>query len=165
MCERSRREWRSRCSEAGSTLRSEAVSPAAKTRRFRRPGDRRGPGFRVKSQLEAIEARDELLALAARRRDLEQGLAKLYREMVARAAWLEQSATRRRAYCRRCRDMRRRFAASGKAPVRTQLAIDATPEFHMTSAAGAVPCWIMSHAKISESMPGRRRRLRPRHRG
>ena len=37
---------------------------------------------RLKNHLDAIEARDELLKLAARRRDLEGGLARLYEEMV-----------------------------------------------------------------------------------
>ncbi len=49
---------------------------------------------RIRTYLDAIEARDELLTLARRRREVELGLARFYREMVAKAAWL---ATKRNA--------------------------------------------------------------------
>ena len=44
---------------------------------------------RVKSHVEQIEAREELLTLSERRQHSEQALSKLYKEMVALAAWLE----------------------------------------------------------------------------
>jgi very-short-patch-repair endonuclease len=108
---------------------------------------------RVKSHLEQIEAREELLTLSARRRDLEQGLSKLYKQMVARAAWLE---TRRSASLRVLQALQGyataiRRIGHGTGPNATRYRRDA--RHHMTSAAGAVPCWIMSHAKVSESMP------------
>lgn len=108
---------------------------------------------RVKSHLDQIEAREELLGLAGRRRDLERGLAKLYREMVARAAWLE---TKRNASARVLQALQGyataiRRIGQGTGPNATRYRRDARG--HMTSAAGAVPCWVMSHAKISESMP------------
>ncbi len=108
---------------------------------------------RIRSHLDQIEAREELLALSARRRDLEQGLAKLYREMVAKAAWLE---TKRGASPRVLQALQGyataiRRIGQGTGPNATRYRRDA--RHHMTSAAGAVPCWIMSHAKISESMP------------
>ena len=43
---------------------------------------------RVKAHLGAIEAREEMRTLAARRRDLEAGLARLYEDLVSKAAWL-----------------------------------------------------------------------------
>ena len=43
---------------------------------------------RVKAHLDTIEARQELQTLAARRRDLEAGLARLYESLVSKAAWL-----------------------------------------------------------------------------
>lgn len=108
---------------------------------------------RVKSHLDQIEAREELLTLSARRRDVEQGLAKLYREMVARAAWLE---TKRNASPRVLQALQGyataiRRIGQGTGPNATRYRRDA--RHHMTSAAGAVPCWVMSHFKISESMP------------
>jgi very-short-patch-repair endonuclease len=108
---------------------------------------------RVKTYLEQTEAREELLALAARRRDLEQGLSKLYKQMVARAAWLE---TKRNASPRVLQALQGyataiRKIGMGTGPNATRYRRDA--RHHMTNAAGAVPCWIMSHAKVSESMP------------
>jgi very-short-patch-repair endonuclease len=108
---------------------------------------------RVKSHLEQIEARDELVALAARRRDLEKGLSKLYKQMVAGAAWLE---TKRNASPRVLQALQGyataiRRIGMGTGPNATRYRRDARR--HMTSAAGAVPCWIMSHAKVSEVMP------------
>jgi hypothetical protein len=49
---------------------------------------------RVRTHLDQIEAREELLTLARRRRDVEGGLARFYREMVAKAAWLATKAER-----------------------------------------------------------------------
>lgn len=108
---------------------------------------------RMRSHLDKIEARAELLGLSERRRDLEQGLSKLYREMVARAAWLE---TKRNASPRVLQALQGYATAIhriglGTGPNATRYRRDARR--HMTSAASAVPCWIMSHAKISESMP------------
>lgn len=49
---------------------------------------------RIRTYLDSIEARYELIALSARRRDLEGGLSRLYKDLVSRAAWL---ATKRNA--------------------------------------------------------------------
>ncbi len=108
---------------------------------------------RVKHHLERIEGREELLALSTRRRDVEQGLSKLYKEMAALAAWLE---TKRNASPRVLQALQGyataiRRIGLGTGPNATRYRRDA--RHNMTSAAGAVPCWIMSHAKVSESMP------------
>lgn len=108
---------------------------------------------RLKSYLSEIEAREELASLASRRREVEQQLARLYREMVALAAWL---STKRNASPRVLQALQGyataiRRIGQGKGPNATRHRRDA--RHHMTSAAGAVPCWIMSHFKISESMP------------
>jgi len=108
---------------------------------------------RVRSHLDAIEARDDLLTMAARRRDLEAGLARLYRDMVAKAAWL---ATKRNATPRVLQALAGyataiRRIGQGTGPNAVRYRRDARE--CMEHAAGAVPCWIMSHAKVSESMP------------
>lgn len=108
---------------------------------------------RMKFHLESIESRDELLALASRRRDLEAGLARLYQDMVAKAAWL---ATKRNATPRVLQALAGyataiRRIGQGTGPNATRYRRDAREA--MLDAAGAVPCWIMSHNKISESMP------------
>ncbi len=108
---------------------------------------------RMRCHLDSIESRDELLALAARRRDLESGLARLYKDMVAKAAWL---ATKRNATPKVLQALAGyataiRRIGQGTGPNATRYRRDARES--MLDAAGAVPCWIMSHSKISESMP------------
>ena len=108
---------------------------------------------RIRTHLDNIEARNELLALSARRRDLEGGLSRLYKEMVSKAAWL---ATKRNATPRVLQALAGyataiRRIGQGTGPNATRYRRDAREA--MLDAAGAVPCWIMSHARISEAMP------------
>lgn len=108
---------------------------------------------RVKTHLHNIEARDELVALFARRRDLEVGLARLYKDMVSKSAWL---ATKHNATPKILQALAGYAAAirrigQGTGPNATRYRRDAREA--MIDAAGAVPCWIMSHARISEAMP------------
>ena len=108
---------------------------------------------RLRSHLETIEARKELIRLFSRRRDLENGLARLYRDMVAKSAWLEtkMNATPKvlQALAGYATAIRR--IGQGTGPNATRYRRDARES--MLDAAGSVPCWIMSHARISEAMP------------
>lgn len=108
---------------------------------------------RMKSHLNNIEARDELKALAARRRNLEGGLSKLYKDMVSKAAWLEtkRNSTPKVLQALAGYATAIRKIGMGTGPNAVRYRRDARES--MLDAAGAVPCWIMSHAKISESMP------------
>ncbi|MBV5304852.1 MAG: hypothetical protein JZU70_11750 [Chlorobium sp.] len=108
---------------------------------------------RIRTYLDSIEARYELIALSARRRDLEGGLSRLYKDLVSRAAWL---ATKRNATPRILQALAGyataiRRIGQGTGPNATRYRRDAREA--MLDAAGAVPCWIMSHARISEAMP------------
>lgn len=108
---------------------------------------------RVKFHLEKIEARDELLALATRRRDLEAGLAKLYESMVSKSAWLatKTSASARVLSALETYKTAIRKIGQGTGPNATRHRRDAQKA--MQDAQGAVPCWIMSHNKVSETLP------------
>jgi very-short-patch-repair endonuclease len=108
---------------------------------------------RMRAHLDSIEARAELVSMSRRRGDLECGLAKLYCDMVGKAAWL--SAKRRstpkvlQALAGYATAIRRIGMGTGPNAVRFRR--DAREA--MADAAGAVPCWIMSHFKVSESIP------------
>jgi very-short-patch-repair endonuclease len=108
---------------------------------------------RIRSYLDNIEAREELQTLAARRQNLEAGLARLYREMVAKAAWLatRQNATPKVLQALAGYATAIRKIGQGTGPNATRYRRDAREA--MLDAAGAVPCWIMNHARISETMP------------
>ncbi|MGM3277573.1 AAA domain-containing protein [Ralstonia sp. 24A2] len=108
---------------------------------------------RMRSHLDKIEARKELVELNARRTDLEAALAQMYKEVVGKAAWL---ATKNNASPKVLQALAGyataiRRIGKGTGPNAVRYRRDAQQS--MLDAAGAVPCWIMSHAKISESMP------------
>jgi very-short-patch-repair endonuclease len=108
---------------------------------------------RIKSHLDNIDAREELLTLSARRRDLEKMLAQQYERMVARSAWLEAKSQASAKVLSALESYRTaiRKIGQGTGPNATRYRRDAQKA--MQDAQGAIPCWIMSHAKVSESMP------------
>ncbi len=110
---------------------------------------------RVKTHLDGIEAREELLTLAARRRDVEAGLAKLYENLVSNAAWLSTklgASPKVLSALETYRTAVRRIG-QGTGPNATRHRRDAQKAMH--DAQGAVPCWVMSHAKVSETLPAK----------
>lgn len=134
-------------------IRSEVVASTGEDRAFPVTWKQAWNWARMRCHLNGIESRDELLALSARRQDLEAGLARLYKDMVAKAAWL---ATKRNATPKVLQALAGyataiRRIGQGTGPNATRYRRDAREA--MLDAAGAVPCWIMSHNKISESMP------------
>jgi very-short-patch-repair endonuclease len=108
---------------------------------------------RIKSHLETIEARDELLTLAARRRDLEAGLTKLYENIVSKSAWLSTKlgASPKVLSALETYKTAIRRIGQGTGPNATRHRRDAQKA--MQDAQGAVPCWVMSHSKVSETLP------------
>jgi len=134
-------------------IRREAVNALGSDQAFPPDWREAWTWARMRSYLESIEAREELVTLAARRRGLEEGLSRLYKEMVGKAAWL---ATKRNATAKVLHALAGyataiRRIGQGTGPNAWRYRRDARQA--MLDAAGAVPCWIMSHARISESMP------------
>ena len=108
---------------------------------------------RVKNHLDTIEAREELRTLAVRRRDLEVGLARLYEDLVSKSAWLSTklgASPKVLSALETYRTAVRRIGM-GTGPNATRHRRDAQKA--MNDAQGAVPCWVMSHAKVSETLP------------
>lgn len=107
---------------------------------------------RIKNHLAAIEAREELLALAQRRRDLERLLTQQYEQLVAKSAWIETKAQASARVLSALESYRVAIwrIGQGTGPNATRYRRDAQKA--MLDAQGAIPCWIMSHAKVSESM-------------
>ena len=134
-------------------IRSEPVQASGEDKVFPPTWRQAWNWARIRSYLDGIEARDELLTLAARRQDLEGGLARLYKDMVAKAAWLatKHSATPKVLQALAGYATAIRKIGQGTGPNATMHRRDARTA--MLDAAGAVPCWIMSHARISEAMP------------
>jgi len=108
---------------------------------------------RVKRHLESIEARDELLTIASRRREVERGLARLYEEMVSKSAWrsTKLGASAKVLSALETYKTAIRRIGQGTGPNASRYRRDAQKAMH--DAQGAVPCWIMSHSKVSETLP------------
>lgn len=108
---------------------------------------------RIKNHLDQIDARQELLTLGTRRRDVANGLAKQYERMVSKSAWLSTKETASQLVLAALQTYRTAIHKIGKGtgPNATMFRRDAQKA--MMAAQAAVPCWIMSHAKVSESMP------------
>ena len=108
---------------------------------------------RIKYHLDKVEAREELLTLANRRIDLEAGLAKLYENMVSKSAWLltKTGASPKVLSALETYKTAIRRIGQGTGTNATRHRRDAQKA--MLDAQGAVPCWIMSHNKVSETLP------------
>lgn len=137
----------------GARIRSVPVAASGEDTTFPTTWREAWNWARMRTHLDQIEARDELLTSARRRRDVEGGLARFYREMVAKAAWLatKENATPKvlQALAGYATAIRR--IGQGTGPNATRYRRDAREM--MFDAAGAVPCWIMNHSRISEAMP------------
>lgn len=108
---------------------------------------------RLQGHLDSIEARVELRSLAFHRDELTKGLERAYVDLVAQSAWLNtKNGTGGKAmealvaYATAVKNIGKGFGKSA-----AQNRRDAREA--MVNAASAVPCWIMSHARVSESMP------------
>lgn len=134
-------------------LRKDAVGRAGEDNVFPVSWRQAWNWARVRAHLETIEAREELKMLAARRRDLESRLAKLYEALVSKAAWLSTkigASPKVLSALETYRTAVRRIGM-GTGPNAIRHRRDAQKA--MLDAQGAVPCWVMSHAKVSETLP------------
>jgi hypothetical protein len=108
---------------------------------------------RIRAHLEQLETRAELFTPNERRVSLEAGLAKTYRDLASQAAWLaaKHNASPKALQALAGYATAIRLIGQGTGPNAAQYRRNA--QTSMLDAAGAVPCWIMSHARVSECMP------------
>lgn len=108
---------------------------------------------RLATHLETIDAQDELKKLAKLRHDVESDLARAYRDLVVKRTWLKlaenASPSIRSALQSYLTAIQKIGKGTGKRAIRyrqdaRQAASQANP---------AVPCWIMPHYRVSESLP------------
>jgi len=108
---------------------------------------------RLVTHLESIDAREELKRLAKDRYDVESDLSRAYRDVVVKRTWLKVSENASpsiraalQAYLNAIQKIGR---GTGKRAVRYRQ--DA--RMAASKANPAVPCWIMPHYRVSESLP------------
>lgn len=108
---------------------------------------------RLTSFIDSIDGRKELVHLAKTRGNLEVNLARLYQEAITKRAWLkvaENATPNVRAALEKYRSAIMRIGkGTGKgAHYYRREAREAS-----AGASAAIPCWIMPHYRISESLP------------
>ncbi len=108
---------------------------------------------RIATHLEAIDAQEELKVLSQKRQEVEKDLAKAYRDVVTKRTWLKlaENATPsiRSALMAYLNAIQKIGKGTGKRAVRYRK--DA--RVAASHANGAVPCWIMPHYRVYESLP------------
>ena len=108
---------------------------------------------RLTSFIDSIDGRKELIELVKTRGNLEVNLARLYQEAITKRAWLkvaENATPNVRASLEKYRSAIMRIGkGTGKgAHYYRREAREAS-----AGASAAIPCWIMPHYRISESLP------------
>lgn len=108
---------------------------------------------RLATHLTMIDSQEEFKKLARQRSELEHDLARAYQEIVVQRSWLSlaRNATPavRAALQAYLNAMQRIAQSSGKRTLRHRQ--DAREAALLANA--AVPCWIMPHHRVSESLP------------
>ena len=108
---------------------------------------------RLATHLESIDAREELKTLTKARRDVENDLSRAYRDVVVKRTWLKlaenASPSIRAALQTYLAAIQKIGKGTGKRAVRYRQ--DA--RLAASRANPAVPCWIMPHYRVSESLP------------
>ena len=108
---------------------------------------------RMATYLEAIDAKDELKKLATDRQDMENDLSRAYRDIVVKRTWLKltenASPSIRAALQAYLNAIQKIGKGTGKRAVRYRQ--DARMAASLANP--AVPCWIMPHYRVSESLP------------
>lgn len=108
---------------------------------------------RLATHLESIDAHEELKKLAKDRHDVESDLSRAYRDIVVKRTWLKlaenASPSIRAALQAYLNAIQKIGKGTGKRAVRYRH--DARMAASLANP--AVPCWIMAHYRVSESLP------------
>jgi len=108
---------------------------------------------RLATYLESIDAHEELKKLAKDRHDVENDLSRAYRDIVVKRTWLKlaenASPSIRAALQAYLNAIQKIGKGTGKRAVRYRH--DARMAASLANP--AVPCWIMAHYRVSESLP------------
>ncbi|MGP5009503.1 AAA domain-containing protein [Psychrobacter glacincola] len=108
---------------------------------------------RLTSFIDSIDGRKELVELAKTRGNLEVNLTRLYQEAITKRAWLkvaENATPNVRASLEKYRSAIMRI---GKGTGKGAHYYRSEAREASAGASAAIPCWIMPHYRISESLP------------
>lgn len=108
---------------------------------------------RVSGALNEFAAAAELKALSTERKELEKRLSKLYTDLVTESAWLSTKNGASQKVLSALEAYKVAIRKIGKGTGVNVGTHRRDAQRAMQDAQGAIPCWIMSHAKVSESLP------------
>lgn len=108
---------------------------------------------RLVSFVNRIDARQELVELATKRKDLENNLARLYQEVITKKTWLKLSENATPTVRAALEKYRAAIVRIGKGTGKRAPRYRREAQEASEQASAAIPCWIMPHYRISESLP------------
>jgi len=108
---------------------------------------------RLSTHLESIDARDQLGALWKARKDAETSLARAYHDIVVKRTWLKLAENASPAIRAALQSYLGAIQKIGKGTGKRAVRYRQDARRAATEANPAVPCWIMSHHRISETLP------------
>lgn len=108
---------------------------------------------RLATFMESIDSRDELKLLMNERADNEKQLAKTYQETIKNRTWLKLKENTSPRVSSALEAYRTAIAKIGKGTGKRAVRYRQDARTAANAANPAIPCWIMPHYRISESLP------------
>lgn len=108
---------------------------------------------RLRTHVDSIDAHAELAQLTQQRQALEHTLARRYEDVVAQSAWLAMRVNASPKVLSALARYQTAVRLIGKGTGAHALRHRQDAQQAMQEAQSAVPCWIMSHARVSEMLP------------
>jgi very-short-patch-repair endonuclease len=108
---------------------------------------------RLATYLAAIDSQDELQRLSVLRAGLEHDLARAYQDLVVKRTWLKLAENMTAGVQAALQAYLNAVQRIGKGTGKRAYRYRRDARFAATEAYRAVPCWIMPHYRVSESLP------------
>lgn len=108
---------------------------------------------RLTTYLNSIDSREELRRLTKQRTEMESGLARAYQDVVTKRTWLKLAENATPSIRSALMAYTSAIAKIGKGTGKRAVRYRQDARAAATQANPAIPCWIMPHYRISESLP------------
>ena len=108
---------------------------------------------RLSTYLESIDAQEELKRLAKDRHEVESDLSRAYRDIVVKRTWLKLAENASPSIRAALQAYLNAIQKIGKGTGKRAMRYRQDARMAASQANPAVPCWIMPHYRVSESLP------------
>lgn len=110
---------------------------------------------RIKSYLDSISDRTVLVDLAFKRKEIEKALARLYEQVSTQQAWLSLKKSASDKVITALNRYKTAIQKIGKGTGKGAVQYRKDAQNAMQDAAEAIPCWVMTHLQVSETVPAK----------